>query len=225
MSSIIHPASRARRYMSPFAWWGDAWDARRTAQMGVPILSDPPPTPTGRQSEIGRAADNEISQLRRNAQKRTHDNEAGLARFREQIRQVEEKIEDALVEEKAVLDRPPERVLPAEAETPDNVVASRRSSDNRREAHPIRERIEQMVALRDQLQCQAAELDRDIEMCWQQARSRAQAVGHLARRREARYWRLLCRRHPEGARLADLFDHPRIALAPWVDGPADERKS
>ena len=60
-------------------------------------------------------------------------------------------------------------------------------------------------------------------MRWRRARSTARAVGELARRREARYWRLLCHRHPEGARLAAQFDHPRIVLAAWVNGPTDER--
>lgn len=222
MPHMPHPAKQVGHRMSLLDWWGDAWDARKSAKAGIPLLSEPPPTPTGRQSEIGRTADHGIAGLRRVAQNATQHNETELARLREEIRQLQEKIDTALLEETAILERRPER-LPAEAGIPDAIVASRRAADNRKEAAPIRGRIDQLVAKRDDLASQAAKLDHDIEMCWRQARSNARAVGERARRREARYWRLLCRRHPEGSRLADLFDHPRIALAPWVDGPADER--
>jgi hypothetical protein len=222
MPTMPHPAKQVGHHMSLLDWWGDASDARKSAKAGIPLLSEPLPTPTGRQSEIGRTADDGIARLRRAAQNATQHDETELARIREQIRQLQEKIDAALNEEEAILARRPGR-LPVEARIPDAVVASRRAADNHKEAAPIRHRIEQLVATRDDLAIQAAKLDHDIEMCWRQARSSARAIGELARRREARYWRLLCRRHPEGPRLADLFDHPRIALAPWVDGPADER--
>lgn len=208
--------------MTLIEWWGDARDARKSAKSGIPSAGDLPPTPTGRQSEIGRSADNRVAGLRRQAQASTRQMEAGLAHLNEQIRQLDAKIEAATQTEADILARPTYR-LPVEVHVPDDVVSFRRTSDNRKAAAPIRQRIDAMTAERDELAARAAQVDHDIVMCWRQARSFARAVGELARRREARYWRLLCRRHREGARLAALFDHPRISLAPWVEGPADER--
>jgi len=208
--------------MGLFEWWGDAWDARQCAKAGIPVPGDAPLTPTGRQSEIGRTADHRVAGLRRQAQTVTRGMEADLARLNEQIRQLQERIDAASMEESAILGRPAER-LPAEAGVPDAVIAARRGLDNRKQAAPIRGRIDELSAERDRLAAQAARIDHDIVMVWRQARAHARAIGELARRREARWWRLVCRRHPEGARLAAAFDHPRISLAAWVDGPADER--
>jgi hypothetical protein len=149
--------------------------------------------------------------------------EAQLANRNERIRQLQSKVDELGAQEAPILNRPVYR-LPAEADVPAEVVADRRAADNRKEAAPIRQQIDTLVRQRDELAAEAARIDHDIVMRWRQARSTAQAAGVLARRREARYWRLLCRRHPEGARLAALFDHPRIVLAAWVEGPADERK-
>jgi len=216
------PRARHTQRITVREWFGDSRDARKSAKSGIPALGDPVPTPTGRQSEIARAADHRIAMLRRSTQTATADKEAELARLAEQIRQIQDHIDDASAEESAILERAVER-LPAEAEVPDAVVAARRGADNRREAAPLHRRIEELSAERDKLAAQAAALDHEIVMTWRQARSQARAVGEVARRREARWWRLLCRRHPDGARLAASFDHPRIALAPWVEGPADER--
>jgi len=217
------PRARHTQRITVREWLGDARDARKSAKSGIPAVGDPLPTPTGRQSEIGRTADHRIAMLRCSAQTATADNEAELAKLTEQIRQIQGHIDDASAEESAILERAVER-LPAEAEVPDAVVAARRAADNRSEAAPFRRRIEELSAERDKLAAQAAALDHEIEMAWRQARAQARAVGEVARRREARWWRLVCRRHPEGARLAASFDHPRIALAPWVEGPADERR-
>jgi len=214
--------ARYTRRITVHEWLGDARDARKSAKSGIPAVGDPLPTPTGRQSEIGRAADHRIATLRSSTQTATADQEAELAKLTEQIRQIEAHIDDASAKESAILERAVDR-LPIEAEVPDAVVAARRAADHRREAAPLRRQIEGLSVERDRLAAQAARLDHEIVMAWRQARAEARAVGDLARRREARYWRLLCRRHPDGAQLATAFDHPRIALAPWVEGPADER--
>jgi len=213
---------RLLRRMTPTEWWGDARDARKSAKSGIPSAGELPPTPTGRQSEIGRSADIKIACLRRQVQGLTQQMEAELAHLNEQICQLDTRIETAIRTEADFLARRAYR-LPAEANVPDDVVQSRRAADNRKEAAPLRQRIDAMTKERDELAARVAQVDHDIVMWWRQARSCARAIGELARRREARYWRLLCRRHPDGARLAASFDHPRITLAPWVEGPADER--
>jgi hypothetical protein len=213
---------RLPRRMTFAEWWVDARDAGKCGKTGIPMVGDVPPTPTGRQSEIARTADNQIAMLRRRAQVETRQMEAQLAELKERIGQLQAKIDELGAREAEILGRPVYR-LPAEAGVPDEVVADRRAADNRKEAAPIRQQIVMLVRQRDELAAEAAQIDHDIVMRWRQARSIARAAGELARRREARYWRLLCRRHPEGARLAALFDHPRIVLAAWVDGPADER--
>ena len=217
-SSQQRPPSR----MTPAEWWVDARDAAKCGKAGIPMAGDVPPTPTGRQSEIARAADNRIAMLRQRAQAQTRPMEAQLASLNERIGQLQAKIDELGAQEAKIVGRPVYR-LPAEADVPDEMVASRRAADNRKEAAPIRQQITALVRQRDELAAEAAQIDHDIVMRWRQARTIARAVGELARRREARYWRLLCHRHPEGARLAALFDHPRIALAAWVNGPADER--
>ena len=208
--------------MTPTEWLVDARDAVKSGEAGIPIAGDVPPTPTGRQSEIARTADNQIAMLRRRTQAQTAPMEAQLASSNERIGQVDAKVGELSAQVAEILGRPVYR-LPAEADVPDEVVADRRAADNRKEAAPIRQQIAVLVRQRDELAAKAAQIDHDIVMRWRQARSIARAVGELARRREARYWRLLCRRHPEGARLAALFDHPRIVLAAWANGPADER--
>lgn len=202
-------------------WLADARDAGKCGEAGIPVVGDVPPTPTGRQSEIGRTADNQIAMLRRRTQVQTRAMEAQLVNLKEQIGQLQAKLDELGLQEAEILGRPVYR-LPAEANVPDEVVADRRAADNRKAA-PIRQQIAVLVRQRDELAAKAAEIDHDIVMRWRQVRSIAQAVGELTRRREGRYWRLLCHRHPEGARLAALFDHPRIVLAAWVNGPADER--
>jgi hypothetical protein len=202
--------------------WVDARDAAKCGDAGIPLVGDLPLTPTGRQSEIARTADNQIAMLRRQAQVQTWAMEARLASVNEQKGQLDPKIDELRAQEVEILSRPAYR-LPAEADVPDEVVADRRAADNRREAAPIRQQIVVLVRQRDELAAEAAQIDHDIVMRWRQARTTARAVGELARRREARYWRLLCHRHPEGARLAAQFDHPRIVLAAWVNGAADER--
>ncbi len=213
---------RLPRRMTPTEWLVDARDAVKSGEAGIPIAGDVPPTPTGRQSEIARTADNQIAMLRRRTQAQTAPMEAQLASSNERIGQVDAKVGELSAQVAEILGRPVYR-LPAEADVPDEVVADRRAADNRKEAAPIRQQIAVLVRQRDELAAKAAQIDHDIVMRWRQARSIARAVGELARRREARYWRLLCRRHPEGARLAALFDHPRIVLAAWANGPADER--
>ncbi len=203
-------------------WWTDAQDAGKCGEAGIPMVGDVTPTPTGRQSEIARTADKHIALIRRQAQAETRPMETQLANLKEQIGQLQAKIDELCAQEAEILGRPGYR-LPAEAGVPDEVVADRRAADNRKGAAPIRQQITVLVRQRDELAAEAARIDHDIVMRWRQARTAARAVGELARRREARYWRLLCRRHPEGARLAALFDHPRIVLAAWVNGPADER--
>ncbi len=213
---------RLPRRMTPTEWLVDARDAVKSGEAGIPIAGDVPPTPTGRQSEIARTADNQIAMLRRRTQAQTAPMEAQLASSNERIGQVDAKVGELSAQVAEILGRPVYR-LPAEADVPDEVVADRRAADNRKEAAPIRQQIAVLVRQRDELAAKAAQIDHDIVMRWRQARSIARAVGELARRCEARYWRLLCRRHPEGARLAALFDHPRIVLAAWANGPADER--
>jgi hypothetical protein len=213
---------RLPRRMTFAEWWVDAQDAAKCGDAGIPITDDVPPAPTGRQSEIARAADQQIAMRRRRAQVQSRPMEARLASVNEQIGQVQAKIDELGAQEAEILGRPVYR-LPAEAGVPDEVVTGRRAADNRKEAAPIRQQIAVLVRQRDRLAAEAAQIDHDIVMRWRQARTTARAVGELARRREARYWRLLCRRHPEGARLAAQFDHPRIVLAAWVNGPADER--
>jgi hypothetical protein len=213
---------RLPRRMTPVEWWGDARDAAKCGEAGIPVACDVPPTPTARQSEIARAADNQIAILRQWAQVHTRPMEAELANLKERIGQLQAKVDELGVHELEILGRPVYR-LPAEADVPDEVVADRRAANNRKETAPIRQQIAVLVHQRDELAAEAAQIDHDIVMRWRQARSIARAVGELARRREARYWRLLCHRHPEGARLAALFDHPRVVLAAWVNGPADER--
>ena len=213
---------RPPKRMTFAEWWTDAQDAGKCGEAGIPIVGDVPPTPTGRQSEIARAADTQIAMLRRQAQAETRPMEAQLVDLNEWISQLQVKIDEFRAQEAEILDRAAYR-LPAEAGVPDEVVAGRRAADNRKEAAPLRQQIAVLVRQRDELAAEAARIDHDIVMRWRQARTTARAVGALAHRREARYWRLLCRRHPEGARLAALFDHPRIVLAAWVNGPADER--
>lgn len=213
---------RLPRRMTLAEWWVDARDAAKSGEAGIPMVGDVPPTPTGRQSEIARTADNQIAMLRRQAQAETQPREAQLANLKERIGQLQVKVNELGMQEAQILGRPVYR-LPAEADVPDEVVAARRPADNRKEAAPIHQQIAVLVHQRDELAAEAAQVDHDIVMRWQQAKSIARAVAELARRREARYWRLLCRWHPEGTRLAALFDHPRIALAAWVNGPADER--
>ena len=210
------------RRMTLAEWLADARDAGKCGEAGIPAAGDVPPTPTGRQSEIARTADNQIAMLRQRTQVQTRPMEAKLANLNERIGQVQAKLDELGLQEAEILGRPVYR-LPAEAGIPDEVVADRRAADNRKEAAPIRQQIAVLVRQRDELAAQAARIDHDIVMRWRQARSVARAAGELARRREARYWRLLCHRHPEGARLAALFDHPRIVLAAWVNAPADER--
>jgi len=222
LKTTLPRQTRHARRITVREWLGDARDARKSAKSGIPAVGDPVPTPTGRQSEIGRAADHRVAILRRSTQIATADKEAELAKLTEQIRQIQGHIDDASAEESAILERAVES-LPAEADVPAAVVAARRAADHRREAAPLRQRIEELSTERDRLATQAARLEHEIVMAWRQARAQARAVGDLAWRREARYWRLLCRRHPDGARLAASFDHPRIALVPWVEGPADER--
>ena len=53
------------RRMTPAEWRVDARDAAKSGDAGIPIAGDVPPTPTGRQSEIARTADNRIAMLRR----------------------------------------------------------------------------------------------------------------------------------------------------------------
>jgi hypothetical protein len=189
-------------------WLADARDAGKCGEAGIPVVGDVPPTPT--------------AMLRRRTQVQTRAMEAQLVNLKERIGQLQAKLDELGLQEAEILGRPVYR-LPAEANVPDEVVADRRAADNRKEAAPIRQQIAVLVRQRDELAAKAAEIDHDIVMRWRQARSIARAVGELARRREARYWRLLCHRHTEGARLAALFDHPRIVLAAWVNGPADER--
>jgi hypothetical protein len=210
------------RRITPVEWWVDARDAAKCGDTGIPMAGDVPPTPTGRQSEIARGADHEIAMVRRRTQAQTGPMEARLVNLNEQIRQLQAKVDELSAKEAEILGRPVYR-LPAEAGVPDEVVADRRAADNRKEAAPIHQQITVLVRQRDELAAEAAQIDHDIVMRWRQARSIARAVGERARRREARYWRLLCHRHPDGARLAALFDHPRIVLAAWVDAPADER--
>lgn len=211
-----------RRRVPVGAWVVDGWDARRSGKRGIPVVGDVPPTPTGRQSEIGRWADNRIAELRRRAQQATREAEADLARLREVIRQKDEAIDELAVREREILGRAPVR-LPVEAGLAETIVVSRRGVDNRREAAPLRAEIDQLEAERDELAVAAARIEQDITMVWREARSRARAVAEIARRREARYFRLLCHRHPDGPRLAELFDHPRVVPPAWVNGPADER--
>jgi hypothetical protein len=213
---------RQPKRMTPVEWLIDSWDASKCGEAGIPMAGDVPPTPTGRQSEIARTADNQIARLRRRVQAETRPMEAQLANLTERIGQVDVKLGALGMQVAEIFGRPVYR-LPAEAGVPDEVVADRRAADNRKETAPIRQQIAVLVRQRDELTAKAARIDHDIVMRWRQARSTARAAGELARRREARYWRLLCRRHPEGARLAALFDHPRIVLAAWVNGPADER--
>jgi hypothetical protein len=210
------------RRMTLAQWWGDARDAAKCGEAGIPMAGDAPPAPTGRQSEIARTVDNQIAMLRRRVQARTRAGEARLASLTERIGQLQATLGELGMQEAEILGRPVYR-LPVEAAVPDEVVAARRAADNGKEAAPIRHQIAVLARRRDQLAAKSARIDHDIVMRWRQARSIARATGELARRREARYWRLLCRRHPEGAHLAALFDHPRIAVAAWVNGPADER--
>lgn len=214
--------NRLRRRMTFTEWWADAQDAGKSGEAGIPVAGDVPPTPTGRQSEIARTADSQIAMLRRRAQAETRPMEAELASLNEQIGQLQAKIDELGAQEAEILGRPVYR-LPAEAGVPDEVVAGRRAADNHKEAAPIRQQIAVLVRQRDELAAEAARINHDIVMRWRQARTTARAVGALALRREARYWRLLCRRHPEGGRLAALFDHSRIVLPAWVNAPADER--
>jgi small-conductance mechanosensitive channel len=213
---------RPPRRMTPAEWWADARDAAKCGDAGIPTAGDLPPAPTGRQSEIARAADHKIATVYRRTQAQTGPMDARLANLNEQIRQLHAKIGELSAQVAQILGRPVYR-LPVEAGVPDEVVADRRAADNRKQAAPIRQQITALVRQRDELVAEAARIDHDIVIRWRQARSAARAVGELARRREARYWRLLCHRHPEGARLAALSDHPGIVLAAWVNGPADER--
>jgi hypothetical protein len=208
--------------MTFYQWIGDARDARRSGTLGIPLVGDLPPTPTGRQSEIGRAADNAVAKIRQGTQMATRRLEADHARLLEQIRQKDDKIVGLSGEEADILAREPVR-LAVEAGLDGSVIASRRSTDNRKAAAPLRAKIDHLIAERDDLATVAAYVNHDIEMAWRAARARARAIGETARRREARYFRLLCRRHPDGVRLAALFDHPRVDLPAWVDGHHDER--
>lgn len=200
----------------------DAWDARCSGKAGVPTVADTPLTPTGRQSEIWRVAAIHIAKLRHEAQADTRQSETDLARLQERLRQLDEQLAVAGADEAAVLAKTPER-LPVEAGVPDAVITARRTRDNVKEAAPARARIDQLLVERGEVALQAALIDHDIVMRWRGARAAANGVREIAQRREARYFRLLCRRHPEGARLADAFDHSRPDLPHWIDLPHDER--
>ena len=201
---------------------GDALDARRSGKSGIPTVGDAPPTPTGRQSEIARGADEQIAMLRRGTQIATTEQEAELAKLNERIRQIQDHIDAISADENAILTRASER-LPIEAEVPVSVISSRRATDNRKAAAPLRQQIDELVTERDRLGVLVAELDYQIVMIWRHTRAQARAVGEAALRREARYFRLLCKAHPDGTELASKFDHQRLVLPLWVEGPADER--
>jgi hypothetical protein len=129
---------RPPRRMTLTEWLGDALDAGKCGEAGIPMAGDVPPTPTGRQSEIARTADNQIAMLRRRAQMQTRPMEAQLANLSERIGQLQPKIDELSAQEAEILGRPVYR-LPAEAGAPDEVVAGRRAADNRKEAAPIRQ--------------------------------------------------------------------------------------
>ena len=96
--------------MTFYQWIGDARDARRSGTLGIPLVGDLPPTPTGRQSEIGRAADNAVAKIRQGTQMATRRLEADHARLLEQIRQKDDKIVGLSGEEADILAREPVRL-------------------------------------------------------------------------------------------------------------------
>lgn len=202
------------------AWVGDGLDARRSAKAGIPAVGDLPPAPTGRQSEIARHADHVTAKIRRDTETRTARLEAHLAGLHEQIACLDARIAATSAEINDILARPALR-LPAETSLPEAMVITRRANDNQRDAASIRDQISPTVEQRERLAIEAARVAHEIEMVWRAARSQARAVNDVARRREARYWRLLCATHPDGVRLAGLFDHPRILTPDWVDQSSD----
>ena len=121
--------------------WTTRRDARKCGEAGIPTAGDMPPTPTGRQSEIARAADSWIATLRRQAQRQTAA-DGGAARQAERADPpVQAKVDELGAKEAAILGRAVYR-LPAETDVPDEVVADRRAADNRKEAAPIRQQID-----------------------------------------------------------------------------------
>ena len=216
---------RVRRRMTICEWCGDRWDARVTGRAGIPAADTLELAPTGRQSVIYRRADQDAARWQRWAHIVTETDQAELARIDEVRHGLKSVLADAgAAIERAVAATPTDR-LPAEATVPDVVIAGRRRADAARAAGPARAQAAAARGELDELSARAAELDETIRLAWREARAAVVAVTALANRREAAYWSRLVLRHPEGARLAARFDHPRVDLPAWVTDLDCERTS
>ena len=201
-------------------WLGDAVDARRSGKAGIPCPHRL--VPTGRQSEIYRRADIRVWAIRNETEAAIHGLEISEAALAERVRALVAQTTVLEREEREILSAPSYRV-PAEVHVADSIVEARRAADRKKAAAPIRAQIDALRTEREKLTIQIAAIDEDIAASWRRARSRSWAEVERARRREARWWRILCRYHPDGAELSTLFDHGRFAPHRWMTGPGTER--
>ena len=180
--------------------WGADWhDARRSGRLGLPDpdhedLALPP-----RVGEIRRGLDDTVAVERLWAISDTSHLEAADARFQERMSQLQAAV--AVEEAEIARSRPPRRIACRPSSGGRGGGGGKAGGGERAGRRAGRGRLAALRAEADQVALQRALVHRQIVMRVAGRPGRVARLEQRAQRREARYWRILLRRHPSAATL------------------------